>query len=204
MFIPSILNDRKALLLFSNKLYTFAFILAMKRVISSFLLFIFLFNILGYFIAFKAVQYNVRTEIAFEIKQGLNSNTLTKITVNKNKLSLIDWKEAGSEMLYKGKLYDIVKSTENSTSITYYCLGDEEEERLLESLDEHINTHIASGKPFKNDSKKNIVDQVLKLYFAPEANQQFFIVYSIVIRSEYKNNYSSIPGKMSFLPPECI
>lgn len=143
----------------------------MKKIAILFLLSIFLFNTVGYFIAFKSVQYEIKSEVLSEIKQDINNKELTPVTINKNNLQDIEWLESGEEMRYNDQLYDIVKSTETSSTITYYCIADTKEESLFTNLDEHIRTHIAANKPAQN--QKTSVDKVIKLYFAIEQSIKF-------------------------------
>jgi len=75
----------------------------MKKAAAIFLLGIFLFNIAGYFIAFKLVQYQIKKEIKAEIKKNINSDELTAIIISKKQINKIDWLEEGKEMNYNGQ-----------------------------------------------------------------------------------------------------
>lgn len=138
----------------------------MKKAAAIFLLSIFLFNTAGYYIVFKTAQYGIKLSIQNEIKAGSNSEKLETLVINKNNLAAIEWLESGKEMRYNNQLYDIVKSTETSTAITFYCINDTKEKSLYSKLEDHIKTHILSNVPVKNDSSKKLVDTVSKLYFS--------------------------------------
>lgn len=174
----------------------------MKKLAVLFLLFIFLFNTVGYYIAFKTVQYSVKREIKAEIKHGLDITQLTTIIINKKALSAVEWLENGKEMRYNGELFDVVSSIENSNSITYYCINDKQEEVLFANLDEHINRYIAADKPIKNNAAKKLIEQVVKLYFSFEENQQFYPSFSSIIHSSIDFNCLSAQIETNFLPPE--
>lgn len=176
----------------------------MKKLAVLFLLFVFLFNTVGYFIAFKAVQYSVKREIKTEIKQGLNTTELTMIIVNKNDLSAIEWLENGREMRYRGELFDVVRYTENSNTVTYYCINDKQEEFLFAHLDEHINRYIAADKPIKNNAAKKLVDHVVKLYFSSEDYQPFYHTPTSIMYSSIDFNCLSAQIETNFLPPELV
>ncbi len=135
----------------------------MKKAVPLFLLCIFLFNTVGYYIAFKAIQYEVKNEIKSEIRSGIKTDELIILTIKKNDLAAIQWEESGTEMRYKGEMYDIVKSIKAKAAIVYYCINDTKEESLFINLDNHINTHVAANKPLKNSKK--LIDNVVKLYF---------------------------------------
>lgn len=145
----------------------------MKKVISIFLFGIFLFNMAGYFIAFKSFQYQIKKEIKAEIKRNINPNELTTIVIDKKQTNKIEWLEEGKEMNYNGKLYDVVRLTKNDTSITYYCINDKQEELLFANLEEHIGAHVAANKPIKNQASKKLSNTVIKLYFSNEQSFEF-------------------------------
>ncbi|MBN8696880.1 MAG: hypothetical protein J0L87_10130 [Bacteroidetes bacterium] len=130
----------------------------MKSAISFFLLTIFLFNIAGYVIVFKISQNLIRKEIKREIKMKLNESELQKIVFNKNELSTINWLKIDKEFIYDSELFDIVKTTETATTITYYCINDKQEKQLFADLDEHINQHIATNKTNKKNTFKQYDD----------------------------------------------
>ncbi|MBA3705099.1 MAG: hypothetical protein H0W84_04160 [Bacteroidetes bacterium] len=175
----------------------------MKKAASISLLCIFLFNTVGYFIAFKTVQYQVKRSIKSEMKSGLSINELTAITINKTDVANIERQKLGKEMFYNNELYDIVRSTETASTITYYCISDKKEKLLLVNLDEHINTHIAD-QPLKNSTSKKLVDHVIKLYFS---NKQFvsFETYSAsALFTSVLTFYSPITIDTNSPPPEFV
>lgn len=177
----------------------------MKKVISIFLFGIFLFNMAGYFIAFKSFQYQIKKEIKAEIKKNVNPNELTTIVIDKKQINKIDWLEEGKEMYYNGKLYDVVRHTKNGTSITYYCINDKQEELLFANLEEHIATHIAANKPIKNQATKNLSNTVIKLYFS---NGQSFEFNSVLLNEQaffsINLSYKSVLTETDFPPPEFV
>ena len=147
----------------------------MKNLAAIFLLSIFLFNTAGYYFVFKAAQYEVKSTIQNEIKSGqFNSSELEVVTIPKANLNEIEWLESGKEMRFNGQLYDIVNSKKNSESITFYCINDTKEKSLFSKLEDHINTHVISNNPLKNESSKKLLDTVVKLYFS---NQISFSVF---------------------------
>ncbi len=138
----------------------------MKKILPIALLTIFLFNVAGYFIAFKIEQYQIKESIESEIRSGINTENLTIITIKKADIATVQWTESGKEMRYNDALYDVVRSEESKDAVSYYCLNDSKEESLFASLDDHINTHIAASSTNKNSKKQ--IDHVVKLYFSPK------------------------------------
>ena len=174
MFIPKTINDKKTFFDFEKYLIYICQYQAMKKALTLFLLSIFLFNAIGYFLVYKVAQYQLKGEVKLEIKSGIDSDELKILTINKNNLKNIEWLEAGKEMRYNKQLYDIVKSTETSSAITFYCINDTKEESLIANLDEHINTHIAANKPVQN--QKKVIENVIKLYFSNVHSAKFNVV----------------------------
>jgi len=176
----------------------------MKKTAALFLLFIFLFNTVGYFIAFKAVQSEIKREAKTEISHDLINKKLTSITINKKKLVDIKWLESGKEMLYNNKLYDIVKTTETSSSITFYCINDTKEESLFANLEDHINTHIAANKPINSGNQKKVTDNVIKLYFPNEHSINFISSISAFQFFPANGTYLSTLIETDSPPPEFV
>jgi hypothetical protein len=94
-------------------------------------------------------------------------------------------------MRFKNEMFDIVKSIENSTSITYYCINDKKEESLFVNLDEHITTHISANNPLKNNPAKKITDHVIKIYYSTEQRMLADQLCSSVQFPSLLLNYSS-------------
>lgn len=175
----------------------------MKKTLTLFLLSIFLFNTIGYFLVYKVAQYQLKDEVKLEIKSGIDSDELKILTINKNDLKNIEWLESNKEMRYNKQLYDIVKSTETSSAITFYCINDIKEESLIANLDEHINTHIAANKPVQN--QKKIVDIVIKLYFSNVHSAKFNVVVLNTTQFSSTNLiYSSTLIEADSPPPEFV
>jgi hypothetical protein len=179
--IPIIKGDRKALFV---------------------LLSVFIFNLLGYYVAFKAIQYRIKSEVEFNIQHGLYVSDLTTITVPKSDLLSIEWEEEGKEMRYQGSLYDIVSCKISNESVTYYCLSDMEEDELEEDLEDHINRHVASNKPLKNNSEKKTLDNLTKLYFTEVEKQQWYRVYYGIKFPGLISHYLSAQIERHSIPPE--
>ena len=175
-----------------------------KKIAALFLLAIFLFNTMGYFIAFKAMQYQIKSTIISEINLGIKTESETIVTINKNDLSEIDWKESGREMVYNGKRFDIVKSKEDINSITYYCINDKQEETLFSNLDEHINMHISTDKSTTSHSSKNLVNDVVKIFFTSQHQFTFTTQATSVCFLPFRVDYTSESIKTNSPPPQFV
>ncbi len=180
MFIPILKNDRKAFICFLFRKKLHLVIKLMKKIIAIVLLSIFLFNTVGYFIAFQSVQYQIKLEVKSEIFRNASLNELQAVTIAKQNLNKIEWFEYKKEMQYNNERYDVVKIKENSNSITFYCINDKKEQELLVNLNNHINIHSAENKPLKNQAAKNLEKNVVKVYF--QSKQQF--LFPVISESE--------------------
>ena len=184
----------------------------MKKITAIVLLVIFLFNIMGYFIAFKITQHQIKCEVAgrissFELSKFTENNTeLTKIKVHKRELHKIVFKDKGKEIFLDNKMYDIVKTTETDEHIIYHCLHDKEESILVAGLEEHINNTVVGDNPIKNNSSKKISIPSIKLFL--QSNEFLYTpeVRIIATTAFYFKSiiYYSIPLQVSSPPPELV
>ena len=114
---------------------------------------------MGYIVVFKISQNQIRKEVKREIKMKLNDSELQTIVFNKSELSTINWVKIDKEFIHHDELFDVVKSSETATTITYYCINDEQEKQLFANLDEHINKHISQNKSTKKNTLKLFDDK---------------------------------------------
>lgn len=85
-----------------------------------------------------------------EVLAGLPESSLEIIDVEQFSTS-IDWKEEGKEFALNGVMYDVVKTTTLNGRLLIYCLNDQKEKQLINSLVKAIhsgqtNTNGKSGK----------------------------------------------------------
>lgn len=153
---------------------------------------------MGYYIVFKAQQYQIKTEIAASIKAGVYTSDVTIITIAKNHLNKVQWFDSGKEMRYEGEMYDIVKSSKTDDSTTFYCINDTKEAKLFSYLDKHINTHVSSVPQNKNSKKQS--NPIIKLYFSTVQSTYFSSSKSIELTS-FKNSIFTTPIIEKNAPP---
>jgi len=142
----------------------------------------------------------LKSQIKSEIQSGINPKELVLITFSKKEIHLAQLLDSGNEIRFKDKLYDIVRSTETVNSISFYCIGDHQEDDLLASLDEHINLHVASNKPLKNS--KNLIHHFAKLYYSLINSLQFSLEESSPSLLTYTDSYNSTAIEITAPPPE--
>ncbi len=170
----------------------------MKKAISIFLLSLFLFNILGYYIVFKAAQYQIQTEVY----KNVRLKELTTLIISKKDISAVEWLKQGKEFRYKGDMYDIVSSEETNEKITFRCIKDDKEKHLAEVLEGHIDSHVASDQPGQNKSSKNLTNHLIKFYFSPTIPVMHSVNCSSIIYTYKELSYSDTFLKITSPPPE--
>ncbi|MDQ3047741.1 MAG: hypothetical protein M3R27_09355 [Bacteroidota bacterium] len=136
----------------------------MKKAAVILLLGIFLFNLGGYFVAFKALEFQAKKEIKAQIKNGIPENEMIRIVINSSNSSELDWIKSDKEFRYKGEMYDIVRIEIKNSGTEYFCIQDKQEKILFANLEDHIRQHISDNKPLKNKTAKELKDHVLKVY----------------------------------------
>ncbi|MFD2244619.1 hypothetical protein [Pontibacter ruber] len=135
----------------------------MKRILAICLLFVFTFNSVGYYFVFIVLQQQIRSEIKNQIKQRIPADELHVIAVSINEQGKLDWKREGKEFLYKGSMYDVVKTETKDDTVFYYCITDVEETQLFAMLDQLVKEHLAHSK--KHNSAKKLLKSFYKKFY---------------------------------------
>ena len=175
----------------------------MKKIALFSLLAIFLFNSFGYYIVFKVSQSQARKEIKSRIKLGLPSQELASIVFSKKDIKNIHWLKKDKEFFYNNKLYDIVKTDESSTSITFHCISDEQEQFLFAKLDEHVQVYISNDNR-KDSGSKKLKEHVIKIYFMHTDEHIAYKNSSPFEFSIQTKNYQSEFSETKSPPPEFV
>jgi len=139
---------------------------------------------------FKISQNQIRKEVKREIKMKLNDSELQSIVFNKSELSRINWVKTDKEFIHHDELFDVVKTAETATTITFYCINDKQEKQLFANLDEHINKHISKNKSAKKNTLKSFDDKnkISQDFNSLEAVNYFAVInhqtaYNIILNS---------------------
>lgn len=181
----------------------------MKRLISILLLFVFLFNIVGYVLLFYMQQHNVKQRAELYRNNFKNyvfknySENLLKITIKKSDIKSVYFKDNGKEMFHNNELYDIISSNELNDEIIFYCMSDKQEKELLANLADHVDSNLVDGKNVHKSSSKKI--STVSLKFFSEQNQFLFSVFRNINSVSYisfKINYTPALIEVKSPPPE--
>jgi len=119
----------------------------MKRIISILFLFVFLFNVCGYYFFFSISLNEIRKEAKLKYKK----EHLEILEIDVNDKSLV-WLKA-DEIEYKGNIYDIFEKENKDGKLLMTVFNDKKEAKLRNYLDKHIADFITGNSDGKQDSK---------------------------------------------------
>ncbi len=128
----------------------------MKKLFSIFLLTAFVFNLCGYLVIFKAIQFNIRREIKATLKKKLPEKDLHIICFSLKQIKDIDWEENDREFRYNGIMYDVVKWKKANDYIIYYCINDDQETCLFAQLEELTSKQLEDDNSSAGQTAKNL------------------------------------------------
>jgi hypothetical protein len=101
----------------------------LKKAAASFLLFIFLFNSMGYYFLFEVNRALVKREMTAQMQRSGVKLSILRIS---DPVRNPDFKRLDKrEFLYQGKMYDILKEVKKGAVSIFYCIHDEKEQKLL-------------------------------------------------------------------------
>ena len=169
----------------------------MKKILPLFLLCIFLFNTVGYYVAFKVAQVEIKREMKKEIKLNLNEDELTIIRFTRKEIKSIKWLEINKEFFYSDQLFDIVRIAEDESSVTLYCINDKQERKLFSTLEDQVLKHIQNNK----NSNKNKTNSVKTDFFEEQDITCSIPNPSLLNESPYDCSAYSVSLSISTPPP---
>jgi hypothetical protein len=168
----------------------------MKRIIYITFLFLLFLKTGGYYAFLKIQQYIVSEEVKEKIIKSLPAEKLVKLSFSRTDYATIDWEEEGKELIYEGKMYDLVRTVYDGKNYVLFCFSDKEESTIYQK--------ILSFSKTQNDDfpvKKSLTAclQLLLIYhfekplFIKKTEQRFLCLHIL---------YASIPKGLFIPPPE--
>jgi hypothetical protein len=174
----------------------------LKNSVVIILLAVFVFNTMGYFIAFQTIQHQVKKEAKRSILNKMNDSFYLKKVFTEEAFNKIDWHDDGKEFVLNNELYDVVKIEKNKGDFIVYCIDDKKETQLFANLNEHIQQHATTNTSSK--SSKKIADNVVKLFYENKASIEALIFSSNICYS-FSNYPLQFPNiETSNPPPELL
>ena len=114
---------------------------------------------------FQSEQKDVIKE---KILNQLKEEELQVITLSDNKE--IYWEEKGEEFLFKGEMYDVVKTKTVNGKVMLYCINDKKEKLLIDNYNQVTKHNSSSDK-----KGKNTIDNSFNLFvYQDEKNVEHF------------------------------
>lgn len=164
-----------------------------------------LFNVCGAYIIFKSVKSEIRSNIKHKIKAGVPESELAilkfSIAEVESGVAGIEWIE-NHEFRFEGKMYDIVRTSYEGTTIIYHCINDVQEEVLFAHLNSLVNQAASTDK---NSQQKT--HHLLQLLIH-EALQEFVTINQFSARASIQlstvhENLTQVYIEIPTPPPHC-
>ncbi|RLD56630.1 MAG: hypothetical protein DRJ01_14970 [Bacteroidetes bacterium] len=177
----------------------------LKKIVAILLLIFFVYNYVGFFSVFLFNQYKIKKEVKHQIKQQVpfDELVLLEIPFKLEKTGNSTFKRIHKgEFMYKGKMYDIVKSYVKNDTTFYYCINDAKEEKLFKDLDKHIENYINTNRA-KNHNKVKIKKTITNYFFA-DLQYLFFSSSKKITYFQKKYNLNNLYIEIPEPPPKFI
>lgn len=172
------------------------------------LLFILLFNSIGVFIVFKYEQTLVRKEVKRRIKFGIPENERLLLSIPKwmEEIPNKDFKRIHKgEFIYKGEMYDILYTQEDTDTTHYIVIHDPKETNLFARLDEHINKYNDWNNQHNPLSKsKKELKKYKKDYFPTHSETKYFSQLSTIFYIDFLNPLLKFSIDKVSPPPQLV
>jgi hypothetical protein len=133
----------------------------MKKATVIFLLFIFLFNTMGYFIVFRVSQLHVKAAVKRDIENGILNKSVTRVIIKNTELASLNWLEK-DEFEYKNERYDVMDRDVEGNTTVFYCVHDKKETHLFSKMADHVKGDFSKTRSGKNPSPKSVTDTSVK------------------------------------------
>jgi hypothetical protein len=140
-----------------------------------------IYNSLGYFVVLSVMRMAVRHQKWAELS-SIPENQLSTFIFNKNEKNSRLKIENSREILIDGKLFDVVRITDNGKQLKYSCIYDQKEESLISKT--RLFNSKTQQMPVQNTTK-HILDKIIKT--------GIFTNESTLISGNYNSLYSNYP-----------
>jgi|GEM_PF-2557318 len=154
-----------------------------KKTISIILLFIFLYNISGYYLVFSVQQTEVK-KIVRNFFRVNRKHDLIVLRISAENEKEIVWYD-NEEFVLNGKMYDVASRTHEENVLLLYCYQDSKEDHLFTSLNSHFKNNIPVSQKNSGDNLKVPFPD----YFADSGRNGFF-PFDYDLKNERQLNFS--------------
>lgn len=165
----------------------------LKYVISLILTGLILFNAMGYYLLVPAMHLIHQQRVFSNVRYD-NEKKVLKITINKSGKNQ-SAKRLAKEIMLNGKYYDVIQVADNGYSLTYSCIPDYSDDRLLKTYADS-SEDTKSALPVKKDTSE-VLGGIIKTALVEEniclAAHSFAISLQSDILLSYSAPYLSTP-----------
>jgi hypothetical protein len=139
----------------------------LKKAVSILLLFIFLFNVGGYYIVFWALRFQSNEALVARLDNNQYSETETveiRIPVSLPYASAQqrDFERTKGRFEYKGEFYTLVKQKYQSDTLYIVCIKNHQEKELVKTMKEY--SKLSNDLPGTSKKAMNVLGKLLKEY----------------------------------------
>ncbi len=176
----------------------------MRKFIQYCLLFVFIWQIVGFVGYFEFSHSTLKKEIKTLLKKGVPKDQLVIFNFSAEELDELIWLKK-NEFDLDGNLFDVVRRhTKKDGTVYMECISDKKEKELFAHLGENISLNMGDQK---HPTPVSSWMKILQLPAVPVSNDQFDLEYTFFELSE-KGQFYYLPmdsQKSVFIlsPPPC-
>jgi len=160
-----------------------------------------LFNISGYYFVFKCDQIRVKGEMKAMIRSSafkIQSEEIIIVNPSSDpNFKMID----KDEILYKGKMYDVISTKHSGSSVIFRCINDRKEEQLLARYDKYSTWVAGLNAPVKSKNSQAMLYHIIKHALINKYSLQPPSASCVLLFSEPSGMHDSQPLLPDFPPP---
>lgn len=170
----------------------------LKKLLAYIVLILFTYNLAGYYVVFKGWQKGIRSQIKEQIRHDSKLSDIEVLTFSKADLKqkriALEW-EKEDEFRFNGNMYDVVSRNESSDSITFTCINDRKEKKLIDQFQAFVNQQH-NNVPSKHSNPFKILENLVKDYCTQQAILQNckegIIIYKPELNVYLPNTYIEV------------
>jgi hypothetical protein len=176
-----------------------------RRIFSVLVLFIGLWQIVGFFTFFEWEHYHIRKDIKRALKHSVPENQLKEFDFTFKEIKELTWVKP-HEFKLNHHFYDVIEKTHTKNGFHLKCIDDIQETELFQKLEESTAYNISNSSPtspLKNwikllktplEIEEFFVLNTYDFYFSTNTNKPIFH-YRAIDTSSYQSTI--------YTPPKC-
>lgn len=177
--------------------------LFVRKTVQYILLFLFLWQIVGFVSYFEISHYKLKKEIKLLLKQGVPEDELVFFEFTDAQMNELIWLKK-NEFDLNGNLFDVVRKSKDKNGINHLqCISDKKETILFARLNQTISQNLGDEKhqtPISNWMKllkvpSNVPESSLQIELIDIQSEDFSAI-------PYLNQYSFESKRISNPPPQ--